>query len=320
MLPRVWSEYPLNPDALPLLNDLCALTLSRAVDEQGRLDELAGHRLALVGGLRCDAAMLEHAGPQLRAIIRFGIGVDRVDLAAATERGVLVINTPDGPTESTAEHAVALMLSLAKHVAAGDRLLHAGKPFSIRAEMVGLELAGATLGLIGLGRIGRRVAEIGRVLGMRVLGLDPLIDPAAAALLGVELIGSLEELLPQCDVLSLHAPATEATYRLINDSTLALLRPGALLINVARGELVDEAAVLRALDAGRLAGAGLDVFDPEPPDPQSLLLRHPRVVATPHIASSTGASLRRIHLMVAEQAAMVLRAERPPHIVNPAAF
>jgi D-3-phosphoglycerate dehydrogenase / 2-oxoglutarate reductase len=251
-------------------------------------------------------------------LARLGIGVDRVDLAAATARGIAVINTPDGPTESTAEHAIALMLGLAKNVGIADRRLHQGDPFQVRLVIpTGLELMGATLGLVGLGRIGRRVAEIARVLGMRVIGIDPLLTPPQAAALGVELVPDLPTLLAQSDVVSLHAPAIAATYRLINADTLALMKPGAYLVNVARGELVDETALLAALDHGHLAGAALDVFDPEPPDPTNALLTHPHVIVTPHIASQTAASVRRIQLMAVEQLVMLLRGERPPHLVNP---
>jgi D-3-phosphoglycerate dehydrogenase / 2-oxoglutarate reductase len=318
MLPRAWTEYDIHPDAHALLDGVCALTISDARDDAGRLEELAAcaPTVAFIGPLRCDAAMMDRAGPQLKALIRFGIGVDRIDLAAASARGIAVINTPDGPTESTAEHAIALMLALAKGIGVSDRHLHAGGSFGLRTQMApGLELEGATLGLVGLGRIGRRVAQIAGALGMRVLGVDPLLDAGQARALGVEPT-DLQTLLTQSDVVSLHAPAIPATHHLINAEALALMKPGSYLINVARGELVDEAALLEALRSGHLAGAGLDVFDPEPPDPENPLLREPSAIVTPHIASFTRASMRRMQVMAAEQAALLLRGQRPPNIVN----
>lgn len=315
---RAWSEYLLHDDAILLLDGLCGLTVCGSADEEARLAELCDHAVTFIGGLRCDAAMMDRAGPGLRAIIRLGIGYDRVDVRAATERGIIVINTPDGPTESTAEHAIALLLGLTKLVGFTSHQLHQGQSFAMRNSLVpGLETVGATLGLVGLGRIGRRVAEIARVLGMRVLAIDPAIDAATAAALGVELTPDLPLLLSSSDVVSLHAPAIPATYRLINAATLALMKPGAYLVNVARGELVDEAALLEALQHGHLAGAALDVFDPEPPHPDNPLLKLPNVIVTPHIASYTLASQRRMHMMAAEQAAMLLRGERPTTMVNP---
>jgi phosphoglycerate dehydrogenase-like enzyme len=318
VLPPAWTEYAIHPDALALLDGVCTLSVCDATDDQGRLASISSlaPAVAFIGGLRCNAAMMDQAGPQLKALVRFGIGVDRVDLAAASERGIAVINTPDGPTESTAEHAIGLILGLAKGIGLADRHLHGGGPFAIRTLIEpGLELEGATLGLVGLGRIGRRVAQIASALGMRVLGVDPLMTAEQASALGVELT-ELPTLLARSDVVSLHAPSIPATYRLIGVEALALMKQGAYLVNVARGELVDEAALLDALRRGHLAGAALDVFDPEPPDPDNPLLFEPNVIVTPHIAAFTRASIRRMHMMAAEQAAQVLRGERPPNVVN----
>ncbi|MGL4651803.1 MAG: hydroxyacid dehydrogenase, partial [Caldilineaceae bacterium] len=226
---------------------------------------------------------LMDACPQLRIIARTGIGVDNVDLAAATARGVIVTNTPDGPTESTAEHTVAMLLSLAKRLPQGAANLAAGKWGPRTGPLLGTEVRGKTLGLVGLGRIGKRVAEICRLaFSMRVLAYDPMVTIEQAAALGVELV-TLETVLAESDFVSLHAPAIAETHKLMNAERLAAMRSGSYLLNMARGSLVDEGALLAALESGHLAGAGLDVFDPEPPAQNSGLRAHSAVIATPHM-------------------------------------
>jgi D-3-phosphoglycerate dehydrogenase len=315
----VWTHGAFHPAALSCLAPPAAVITGA----QGGSPEW----LALVAA--CDAIILDgqtylhgeqmdRIGSRLRIVARTGIGVDRIDIAAATERGILVMNTPDGPTESTAEHAVALMLNLAKGVCQSDRLLREGHGFAGRAAIQpGLELDGATLGLIGLGRIGGRVAEIARVLGMRVLAFDPFVMPERAAALGVELVPTLPQLLAASDVVSIHCPATPDTHHLLNASMLAHMRPGSFLINVSRGPLIDEAALLDALRSGQIAGAGLDVFDPEPPADDNPLFALPNTICTAHIGSYTHAGTLRMQTMACEQVAMALRSERPPNILNP---
>src|SRR5207248_5026830 len=180
----------------------------------------------------------------------------------------------------------------------------------------GLEVSGAVLGLVGLGRIGSRVAAIARVLGMKVLAFDPFVAPERASSLGVELVPSLVELLPLADVVSLHCPSTPETYHIMNTETLNLMPRGSYLINVARGALIDEAALLEVLRSGHLAGAALDVFDPEPPIINHPLFTLPNTICTPHIASYTTASVLRMEMMACEQIASALRGERPTNLVN----
>ncbi len=260
---------------------------------------------------------LDRIGPRLKVIGRTGIGVDRVDLAAASARGILVVNTPDGPTESTAEHAIALLLSLTKGVAVSDRLTHTGQGFTPQVQLPqGLEALGATLGLIGLGRIGTRVAAIARILGMQVLAFDPFVTPERARLLEVELMPDLPDLLRKAQVVSIHCPAIPETFHLINRETLALMQTGAFFINVSRGMLVDEAALLEALDSGHLAGAALDVYNPEPPAPDNPLLTHPKTICTSHIGSYTRASNLRMQEMICREVAAALQGQRPPNLVN----
>jgi D-3-phosphoglycerate dehydrogenase len=316
---HVWSGNKLHPSALAVLEGLATVTISSVGERGNWYPEAEGADAVLVSGtIFVTGEVMDRVGPRLRIVARTGIGFDRVNLEAATERGILVLNTPDGPTESTAEHAIALMLNLSKRVAVTDRILRAGSEFPKYSEMQpGLEVCGATLGLVGLGRIGSRVAEIACVLGMRVLAYDPFITAERAQSLGVTLVGSLEELLPQVKVLSLHSPATLETRHMLNAQTLALLPRGSYLINVARGALVDEAALLEALETGHLAGAGLDVFDPEPPPANAPLFRHPNTICTPHIGSFTAEGLLRMQVMACQEVATALRGERPQNLVNP---
>lgn len=316
---RVWTHAAFEPEVLAVFDNLAAVIATPPAESADWYAQAATCVGLIVGGNHSfTGEVMDRLGPQLRVIARPGIGVDRIDLAAATERGILVVNTPDGPTESTAEHAIALMLALTKRVALGDRDLRRGQGWTdYGAIPIGLEAYGRTLGLVGLGRIGGRVAEIARALGMRVLAFDPYAAPARAEALGVALAGTLEEVLASADVVSLHCPAIPSTYRLINARTLALMRPGSYLINVARGTIVDEAALVEALRSGHLAGAGLDVFDPEPAAADNPLFSMPNTICTPHIASYTAASVLRMREMVCAQVAMALRGERPTELVNP---
>ena len=318
--PIVWSGRVLHPDALVVLEGLATVVVS-SVGERGEwwveAETEGADAIIVEGATFVTGEVMERIGPRLRIIARPGIGVDRIDLAEATRRGIMVVNAPDGPTESTAEHAIALMLNLCKRVMVNDRVLRSGQPFPPLSEVTpGFEVAGAVLGLVGLGRIGSRVAAIARVLGMQVLAFDPFVAPERAGALGVELVSSLAELLPRAQVVSLHCPATPETYHIINAETLSLIPRGSYLINVARGALVDEAALLDALRTGHLAGAAVDVYDPEPPVTNHPLFTLPNTICTPHIASHTTAGLRRMHVMACEQIASALRGERPANLVN----
>src|SRR5437773_2251484 len=231
---------------------------------------------------KVDAELLS-AAPRLRVVARAGTGVDNVDVAAASARGVLVVNSPGANSISVAEHACALMLALARSVPAADRAMKDGR--WEKRRFLGTELRGKTLGIAGLGRIGQEVAQRARAFGMRVIAHDPYISKEVAAGLGVELL-SLDEVCAIADYLTLHLPSTAETRHLFNDDRFARCKVGIRLINTARGELVDEAALRRAIDRGIVAAAALDVFETEPPSDWSLA-QLPQVIATPHIAAST---------------------------------
>jgi D-3-phosphoglycerate dehydrogenase len=238
------------------------------------------------------------AGRKLKLVGRAGVGVDNIDLAAAAKAGVIVENTPAGNVVSAAEHAIALMFALARHVPAADREMRAGAwP---KKGLTGVELTGKTLGLVGMGRVGSIVARVARALDMTVLAFDPYLDAKKAAALGAEL-RDLDSLLAAADFVSIHTPLTPETRNLLDAARLAKMRKTARLVNAARGGIVDEAALADALKSGRLAGAAFDVFDTEPLPANSPLRGLPNVVLTPHLGASTEEAQERVAVEIAEQ-------------------
>jgi D-3-phosphoglycerate dehydrogenase len=235
-------------------------------------------------GTQVTAALLEDPG-KLRAIVRAGVGVDNIDVAAATRKGIVVMNTPGGNTVSTAEHTVAMLMTLARHIPAANASLQAGK--WERGKFVGVQLAGKTLGIVGLGRVGREVARRAVGLDMKVIGFDPFLAPDRAAQLGIESFPELDQLLPRCDFLTVHTPGGPENMNLIDARRLAMMKRGARIVNCARGGIVNEEALAAALQSGHLAGAALDVFGQEPPAADLALTKLPTVVVTPHLAAST---------------------------------
>ncbi len=316
---QIWTGIKFLPEAMAILEPVASVFVSQVGEFNDWYAEAASADVIFVRGMTVvDGDVLDRLGPKLKIVARAGIGVDVIDLEAATQRGILVINTPDGPTESTAEHAIALLLNLCKGVARGDRRLRAGQGFPAAGVFApGLETSGAVLGLIGLGRIGSRVAAIARVLGMHVLAFDPFITQERALAMGVEVVSSLSEMLARSQVVSIHCPAIPSTYHVINAETLSQMPAGSYLVNVSRGSLVDQAALLAALQSGHLAGAALDVFDPEPPAVDDPLFSLPNTICTPHIGSFTSASLVRMQVMASEQVVSALKGERPTNLVNP---
>src|SRR2546421_6516166 len=235
---------------------------------------------------------------RLRVIGRAGVGVDNIDVAAATARGIIVMNAPDGNTMTTAEHTLALLLALARRVPQADASLRAGR--WERKKFVGVELRGKTLGVVGLGRIGRVVAHRALAFGMRVVAHDPFIAPEQAQEFELELL-PLAEVCARADFLTVHTPLTSETRGIIGARELAQMKPDARVINCARGGLVDERALYAALKEGRIAGAALDVFEQEPPPADNPLLQLEEVITTPHLGASTREAQEGVALTVAEQ-------------------
>jgi D-3-phosphoglycerate dehydrogenase len=246
------------------------------------------------------------AGTNLRVIARAGVGVDNIDLDAATRAGILVVNSPTGNIVAAAEHAVALLLALARHIPAANASLKEGR--WDRNKYLGVEVRHKTLGIVGLGKVGAEVARRAKGLEMQIIATDPFASPDLARSLGVDLT-SLEEVLSKADFLTIHTSLSPTTKGLIGERELALMKPHARIINCARGGIVEEAALLAALKEDRLAGAALDVFSTEPPSKDSLLtelVAHPRVVVTPHLGASTEEAQVMVALDVAEQVVSVL--------------
>ncbi|MEM6336037.1 MAG: phosphoglycerate dehydrogenase, partial [Bacteroidota bacterium] len=249
-------------------------------------------------GTQITADLLDKAA-NLKAIGRAGVGVDNVDLTAATRHGVLVLNAPDGNTLSTAEHTCAMLLALSRHIARAATSTADGK--WERKKFMGAEVYGKTLGVVGVGKIGRAVAKRMQAFGMRVVGFDPVLSTDVADRLGIELM-DLDELFRQSDYLTFHTPLNTHTKGLLNATTLEGCKDGVRVVNCARGGIVDEADLLAALEAGKVAGAALDVYSSEPPPPElTALLAHPRVLATPHIAASTEEAQEKVAQQVTEQ-------------------
>jgi len=266
-------------------------------------------------GPRCDGSILG-ACPRLRVVGRHGVGLDTVDLDAATRLGIAVVHAPGSNSQAVAEHALMLMLACVKRTVEIDRMTRKGD-WRARHEIGNTELGGKTLGIVGVGNIGRRVARFTGAIGMRVLGYDKYVPAEEVRRRGAEPVGSLEELLPQVDVLTCHTPLTAETRHMIDGRTLALLRPGALFVNTSRGPVHSEPAVFEALVTGRLAAAGLDVFEREPSPVDNPLFNLDNVVCSTHVAGVTREANRRASLQVTAEILRVLRGERPEVLANP---
>jgi D-3-phosphoglycerate dehydrogenase len=303
----------------PIAED--GLALLRA---QAQVEVVAGDRDALERRLpladallvrsetRVTESLLEGA-KRLKVIGRAGAGVDTIDVDAATARGIVVVNAPGGNAVAAAEHALALMFALARRIAAADASMKRGE--WKRSAYMGSELTAKTLGLVGLGKVGSEVAKRALGLDMRVLVFDPYVPDEHARHLGLE-PAELDSLLEAADIVSLHVPLTEATRNIISGERISRMRAGAVLINCARGGLVDEAALLRALDDGRLAGAGIDVYPTEPVAADDPLPRHTRVVATPHLGASTVEAQANVAAQIAGEVLAVLEGRPAQFAVN----
>lgn len=238
--------------------------------------------------------------PRLKVIVRAGVGVDNIDVPTATRHGIVVMNTPGGNTVSTAEHTMALMLALSRNVAKANDSLKGGR--WDRNKFTGSQLGGKTLGIVGLGRVGQAVAKRAQGFDMRVLGFDPFLSAERSAELGIESVSPLDDLWGQCDYITLHTPLSAETRNLVGPAEIAKMKPGVRIINCARGGLIDEDALAEALTAGKVAGAAVDVFEPEPPPTDNVLVNHPQVLVTPHLAAST----EEAQISVAVEAARLL--------------
>ncbi len=321
--PKIFVTRSIPDQGLALIRDACEVDLWP--------DELPPPRAALiehvrgVDGLLClltdpiDAAVMDAAGTGLRVISNHAVGFDNIDVAAATARGIPVGNTPGILTDATADFAFALLMAAARRVAEGERFVRAGRWRTWGPSLLlGPDVHGATLGIIGFGRIGQAVARRAAGFEMRVLYFDPTA-PVADPALRAEAV-DLETLLGESDFVSLHVPLTPQTRGLLDRETLALMKPSAILINTARGPVIDPDALYEALREHRIFAAALDVTDPEPIPPDSPLLTLDNCLIVPHIASASIATRRKMSLMAAQNLIVGLRGEPLPNCVNPEVY
>lgn len=315
MSSRVLVSDPLSEQGLAILRQSSELSVDYkpGLNEEALAAAIPG-AVALVvrSGSKVTARVIE-AATSLKVIGRAGIGVDNVDVPAASKRGIVVMNTPTGNAVTTAEHAIALMMSLARMIPQASQTLKAGKWEKKKFE--GRELAGKTLAVIGLGNIGRIVADRAKGLKMNVIGFDPVLSADRAAALGVEFL-PLDAIWERADVITVHTPLTPSTKGLINDDVIPKLKKGVLLVNAARGGIYDEAALLRGLESGHIGGVALDVFVEEPPPADHPLLKHERVVVTPHLGASTKEAQDRVALEIAQQITAYLTTGAIQNAVN----
>ena len=298
MAPRVLISDDLSPAAVALFQERgVAVDVKPGLDKEALAAIIADYDgLAIRSATKVTAKLLEQA-TRLKVVGRAGIGVDNVDIPAATARGVIVMNTPFGNSITTAEHAIALMFALARQLPAADASTQAGKWEKNR--FMGVEITGKVLGIVGCGNIGSIVASRAIGLKMRVVAFDPFLSPERAIALGVEKV-ELDDLLARADVITLHVPMTPQTKNVLSAENLAKTKRGVRIVNCARGGLVDEAALRELLDSGHVAGAAIDVFAVEPAK-DNVLFGHPNVVCTPHLGAATSEAQENVALQVAEQ-------------------
>lgn len=271
--------------------------------------------LVVRSGTKVTADIIEKA-TSMKVIGRAGAGVDNIDSAAASRKGIIVMNTPGGNTLSTAEHTFSMLMAVARNIPNAHASLVAGR--WDRKKFMGTELFGKTLGIVGMGKIGREVALRAQAFGMTTIGFDPVLSPEVGLKLNVELV-SLDEIYRRSDFITVHTPLSDETRGLLNDASIAKCKKGVRLINCARGGIIDEAALLKALDSGHVAGAALDVFVEEPPKDYTLA-KHPKVVATPHLGASTEEAQEKVAIQIAEQIADALKDRGIVGAVNAAAL
>jgi D-3-phosphoglycerate dehydrogenase len=312
-VPRILVADPLAEDGLERLRRAGEVTVVSKLGEAELIERIPEFDALVVRSETRVTALILEAGRKLRVVGRAGVGVDNIDVPAATRKGILVVNAPRGNVVAAAEHTIALLVSLARWIPQADASVKRGE--WTRSKFIGTEIRGKTLGVIGLGNVGSEVAKRAHGLEMEVVAYDPVVSVERAELFNVELV-SLNDLLERADFVTVHVPLVDTNRNLIGASELALMKPGARLINAARGGIVDEDALFEALKTGRLAAAAFDVFVNEPPGGAHPLLALPNFVATPHIGASTSEAQVSVAFDVAEEVAAVLAGDLPRFAVN----
>ncbi|KAF2719233.1 phosphoglycerate dehydrogenase [Polychaeton citri CBS 116435] len=315
--PKVLIPEKVSTDGLKLLQAKLEVHERKGLDPQDLLSIIGEYDALIVRSETKVTAPVLAAGKRLRVVARAGVGVDNVDLEAATKRGIIVVNSPTGNINAAAEHTIALLMSVARNIGNACSSLKQGK--WERSKYVGVEVKGKTLCIIGLGKVGLTVARAAGGLGMELVAYDPYANPSLAASANVELVQSLDDLWSRADFLTIHTPLIASTKGMIGASELARMKPTACILNVARGGMIDETALLSALEEGSIAGAGIDVFTSEPPQPggsAARLIEHPRTVATPHLGASTVEAQENVSIDVCTQVLSILSGQLPRSAVN----
>lgn len=314
--PLVVVGGQIHPAGMELLESEARVTIATDLSEAGIIRIAAEAEAFLVRTQPRVSEWLMSSCPRLKCVGRHGVGLDNVDLDAATRLGIAVVYAPGSNSDSVAEHTLMLMLAVVRKLIPIERSARAGAWRGTGIDGI-TELRGATLGIIGVGNIGRRVAHIARGLGMKTLGFDPYVPPDELERREVEPVSELANLLARADIVTCHTPLTPETRHMINRGTIAGMKDGAILINASRGQVHDEEALFEALARGKLRGAGLDVWEEEPVSPDNRLLNLDNVVCTPHVAGLSIGASRNMATQVAAEILRVLRGEKPMALGNP---
>ncbi|MBI2851150.1 MAG: phosphoglycerate dehydrogenase [Chloroflexi bacterium] len=309
---KILIADPVGEEGLALLRACAEVDIKTGLKPEELISIIGNYDALVVRSQTKVTAKVIEAGKKLQVVGRAGVGVDNIDVEAATRLGIVVVNAPSSNTISAAEHTVALMLSLARHVPQANASLRSGE--WRRNDFMGIEVRNKTLGIIGLGNVGSEVAKRATGLEMKLLGFDPFVSPDFARNFGVEVV-PMERLLKEADFITLHVPLTNSTKGMIGAKELALVKPTARIINTARGGLVDEAALVKAIEEGRVAGAAFDVFTTEPIT-DSILFKNDRIIVTPHLGASTIEAQALVSEDVAEQIICVLNGQPAQYAVN----
>jgi len=315
--PKILIPEKVSPDGLALLSPHFEIHQPKNFTASDLIAQIPLYDALIIRSETKVASTVLAAAKNLKVVARAGVGVDNVDVDAATQHGIIVVNSPSGNIVAAAEHTIALLMAVARNVPGGDRSLRNGR--WERSKLVGTEVGGKTLGIIGLGKVGLKVARMAVGLGMKVVALDPYASPEIAASASVSLVETLQELLPKADFLTIHTPLIASTLDLIGKEELSMMKKTAKILNVARGGVYNEQALLDALEAGTIAGAGLDVYTSEPPATGSAaeaLCRHQKVVATPHLGASTVEAQENVSMDVCAQVLSILQGGLPTSAVN----
>lgn len=312
----ILATAPIDQTAIDILSPYGEIITAPDDSEETLVSLAADAEVIVVRGVAQITETIIEAADKLKVIGRTGVGINNIDIASATARGIPVVFTPGANSRAVAEAAMAFLLALAKRVTYWDSQTKANK-WNSRYHSMNDDLEGTTLGIVGFGNIGQQLARLATPFDMKIIACDPYTRPDIATELGVEMV-PLDELIKRSKYISLHTVLTPETEGMINDKNLQYLQTGSYLINLSRGEAIDSLdTILEALNDGRLAGAGLDVFVPEPADISHPIFKHPNFLTAPHVASLTKNAIDTIHLWMANDIKAVLEGERPKHLVNP---